>query len=159
MNKKEKLLEEIKEMEKKLNNMKEELNKPDEIVKFPQKGDVYYYYIPKGCIYDDIYDGGCIPNAYKTRKEAEQSYAKACYISRINATIDELNGDWKADFDNYIQLKYFICLDTHKDILVAANCNCWVTAGYSLKHIKSSEIAEKIISMYAYELRYIATQP
>lgn len=100
MDKKEKLLEEIKGMEQRLNNMKEELNKPDEVVKFPKKGDIYYYYIPKGLIYDDIYDGGYVPNAYKTRKEAEQAYAKAHHISRINATIDELNGDWKPDFDN-----------------------------------------------------------
>lgn len=159
MNKKEKLLEEIKEMEQRLNNMKEELNKPDEVVKFPQKGDIYYFYVPKGRIYDGIYDGGYIPNAYRTREEAEQAYAKAYHINRINATIDELNGDWKANFDNYTQKKYFICLDTHKDILTVANCNCWITAGYSLKHIKSREIADKIISMYANELRYIATQP
>lgn len=159
MNKKEKLLEEIKEMEQRLNNMKEELNKPDEVVKFPQKGDVYYYYIPKGCIYDDIYNGGYIPNAYRTSKEAEQAYAKAHHISRINATIDELNGNWKVDFDSTSQIKYFICLDKLKDNLTIGNCNNWITIGYSLKHIKSREIADKIISMYANELRYIATQP
>lgn len=159
MSKKEKLLEEIKEMEKKLNNMKEELNKPDEVVKFPQKGDVYYYYTPKGHIFTEIYEGGYIPNTYITRKEAEQAYAKASYISRINATIDELNGTWKADFDSPLQIKYFICLDKLKDILTTGTCNNWITIGYSLKHIKSREIADKIISMYANELRYIATQP
>ena len=106
MNKKEKLLEEIKEMEQRLNNMKEELNKPDEVVKFPKKGDVYYYYTPKGFIYTEIYDGGYIPINYRTRKEAEQAYAKAVYINRINTTIDELNGDWKPNFDNNSQRKY-----------------------------------------------------
>jgi len=49
-------------------------------------------------------------NAFKTKEEAEKEreYRQAKF--RLNAKMRELEGDWKADWDNYSQNKYcFYC--------------------------------------------------
>jgi hypothetical protein len=93
-------------------------------------------------------------NYYQTREEAEKARERQIAIGFLTRKINELNGDWEADWGDSKQKKYsiyydytdkrftWLCHTTTKDILI-------------LPHLASSEIKDKILSENEKELSII----
>lgn len=110
-----KLLQDIEAMKEKLALMEEELNRPEVFKHFPSEGDKYYYYVTTGiiCINNSSSDDLKV-NAYKTWEEAKKAYNKAVAVEKVKRKLLELQGDWKPDWTNEKEEKYFIQYDHYK---------------------------------------------
>ena len=150
-----KLLQDIEAMKEKLASMEEELNKPEVFKHFPSKGDNYFHYYPCGLInacyaYDDMIR----PYTYKTREEAQKAYNKAIAIEKIKRRILELQGDWKPDWTNAMQKKYYIQYDHYNRQFTPIN---WFSMQQdtAIPYTKSKGIALTIIKEMENELKLI----
>lgn len=84
-------------------------------------------------------------NYYNTLEEAQFALNRQIAITEINDRIDELNEGWVPDWNTSQQWKYFICCeDNLLSATVLHSCNPQVMLNY----MKTSEIAEKIISEF-----------
>jgi len=80
-----------------------------------KEGEEYFCIDDNGDIYDDNdfnnkednfrYNTG---NYFQTEKEAEQYRDRLLATTKVNDRIDELNEDWKPDWNTYEQCKYLI---------------------------------------------------
>ena len=150
-----KLLQDIEAMKEKLASMEEELNKPEVFKHFPSKGDEYYSYYPKGDIaIFTSFNGSIATNAYKTREEAQKAYNKAVALEKVNRRIIELQGDWKPDWKDENEKKYYIFYEHENRNFRPVY---WVITQYniSIYCMKDLKIAETIIDEMEDELKLI----
>ena len=152
---KNKLLKDIEEMKEKLAVMEEQLNKPDEYRHFPGKGDEYYYYTSIGTLCSNTAaDNELRLNAYKTLEEANKAYKKAVALEKVKRRIVGLQGDWKPDWKDENEKKYYIFYEHENRNFKPVY---WVITQYntSIHCMKDLKIAETIIEEMEDELKLI----
>lgn len=151
-----KLLQDIEAMKEKLASMEEELNKPEVFKHFPSKGEVYYFYTSsKGAICSNTAsDDNLKVNAYRTEKEAEKAYNKAVAVEKIKRRILELQGNWKPDWSEDNEKKYYIHYDHYERKFIHSH---WFKGQQytPIPYMKHKDIAELIISELEDELKLI----
>ena len=152
---KNKLLQDIEAMKAKLAQMEEELNKPEVFKHFPSKGDIYYFHTSIGILGNTIAtDDNLKINTYKTREEAVKAYNKAVALEKIKRRLLELQGDWKPDWTDDDERKFYILYHhTNKSF----RSMDWTISQYNtlIPYIKSEKIAGLIIYEMKDELKLI----
>ena len=150
-----KLLQDIEAMKEKLASMEEELNKLELFKHFPSKGDNYFHYYPCGMI-NACYaqDDKIRPYTYRTREEAQEAYNKAVALEKIKRRLLELQGDWKPDWTDKDEEKFYIQYGHNGRSFISI---CWYTTQHaaSIPYIKSEEVINTIINEMEDELKLI----
>ena len=150
-----KLLQDIEAMKEKLASMEKELNKPEVFKHFPSKGDKYYFYTFVGSICSNIAsDNNLKVNTYKTREEAQKAYNKAVALEKIKRRIIELQDDWKPDWTNENEEKYYIQYSYTARSFISI---CWYVTQHaaSIPYMKSKEVINTIMNEMEDELKLI----
>lgn len=159
----EELENEIKELENRITDLQNELEfeKQNEEFVYSFKNDEKYFVIfENGYIvnthwnYDDMdvkrYEQG---NIFRTEKEAEKEYKKRILLTRFRQFRDKCNGDWKPDFDNFGEGKYYI-LFTHRKEFHAEWTGCsnhFSQFGY----FKNEKDCERAIELFGDEIKQL----
>lgn len=127
-------------------------------MKCPYKvGDEYYYVYGDGCVRIESWENLSMEisrwhsgNIFPTKKAAELEAKRRNLLTRFRAFRDECNGDWKADFENPTEEKFFICF-YYKEfrILTAYNANDFATLGY----FKNKKDCERAIELFGDEIK------
>ena len=149
------LIQAIEAIKKKIASIEEELNKPDEFKHFPSNGDEYFFYTTVGDIRSLCSgDNKVRPNVYKTKQEAQNAYNKAVALEKVNRRIIELQGDWKPDWKDENEKKYYIFYEHENRNFRPVY---WVITQYniSIYCMKDLKIAETIIDEMEDELKLI----
>lgn len=129
-------------------------------MKFPYKdGDEYYFVSANGLAKYDSWDNYDFEkrafaqgNIFKTQQEAELESKRRNLLTRFRAFRDECNGDWKADWENVYENKYFICKDDSKLGDYASSFeNSFAMFGY----FKNSEDCERAIELFGDEIKVL----
>lgn len=96
------------------------------------------------------YDQGHI---FKTKQEAERERDKRALLTRFRQFRDKCNGDWKPDFDNFGEGKYYI-LFTHRKEFHAEWTGCsnhFSQFGY----FKNEKDCERAIELFGDEIKQL----
>lgn len=118
----------ITELEKRITELDErkvalqkelELEKQKTEIEYSFKnGEKYFVLCQNGLISDYLWDGSNFDktrysqgNMFKTEEEAAKERDKRDLLMRFNQFRDKCNGDWKPEFDNFLQDKYTIRCD------------------------------------------------
>lgn len=150
-----KLLQDIEAMKEKLASMEEELNKPDEFKHFPSNGDTYYYYTPMGTVCRMVASNDKLRfDVFKTEKEAQNAYNKAIALEKIKRRIIELQGDWKPNWKDFSESKYFIILDNEYNLFIYIDVQ-FSNHPILMPYIKTQNIVQTIINEMEDELKLI----
>lgn len=116
----------IQELEQSISSIKEELSKLEEKLRtlksgvgrqIPKSGDTYYfinYKIYKDRWANDSFDQQRFNsyNCFKTEEEAQREIDRRLIKAKLNEIANRLNGGQVIDWDNTIQRKYYLNLDT-----------------------------------------------
>lgn len=80
-----------------------------------EDGDEYYYIQSNGDIFPDVWYGTEADdryfsqgNIFPTKEAAKLEAKRRNLLARFRAFRDECNGDWKPDWDNHLENKYYI---------------------------------------------------
>lgn len=108
----EKVKELMKEIEKLKRKEEFELEYPFEI------GKECWFISSSGSLFRDSWDTALIScdrysqgNVFKTKEEAERERDKRALLTRFRQFRDKCNGEWKPEFDDFLQDKYTIRCD------------------------------------------------
>lgn len=111
----------VEELEKQIQDLQKELElkKQKESFKFPVGyHDTYYFLTAFGEIKEDFWIGSIRDenksyqgNVFKTKQEAERERDKRALLTRFRQFRDKCNGEWKPEFDDFLQDKYTIRCD------------------------------------------------
>lgn len=118
----------ITELEKRITELDErkvalqkelELEKQKTEIEYSFKnGEKYFVLCQNGLISDYLWDGSNFDktrysqgNMFKTEEEAAKERDKRDLLMRFNQFRDKCNGDWKPEFDDFLQDKYTIRCD------------------------------------------------
>ena len=89
-------------------------------------------------------------NVFPTKEAALLEAERRNLLTRFRAFRDECNGNWKADWKNAYENKYFICkVDSKLEVYVSSIGNSFATFGY----FKNSEDAERAIELFGDEIK------
>lgn len=148
------------DLEAKLKGMKAEIDRLENgwEMKCPYKyGDEYYYLSSNGKIYDDGWDNLSDDvarlengNIFPTEKAAELELKRRNLLTRFNAFRDECNGDWKFNWYDTLDNKYFLKIrngDFSIDYYVETNM--FHTFGY----FKNAQDAQRAIDLFGDEIK------
>ena len=145
------LLDEIETLKRK---KKFELEYPFEI------GKECWFISSAGSLFRDSWDTALIScdrysqgNVFKTRKEAERERDRRALLTRFRQFRDKCNGDWKPDFDNFGEGKYYI-LFTHRKEFHAEWTGCsnhFSQFGY----FKNEKDCERAIELFGDEIKQL----
>lgn len=118
----------IQEVEQNISSIKEELNKLEEKLKtlksrvgrqIPEKGDVYYFILASGTIYENKWaNDSCdqrrfsVHNCFKTKEEAQKEIDRRLTKAKLNEIANRLNDGQVIDWDSAIQRKYYLNSDS-----------------------------------------------
>lgn len=97
-----------------------------------------------------IYDQG---NIFNTKQEAERERDRRALLTRFRQFRDKCNGDWKPDFDNFGEGKYYI-LFTHRKEFHAEWTGCsnhFSQFGY----FKNEKDCERAIELFGDEIKQL----
>ena len=150
-----KLLQDIEAMKEKLASMEEELNKLEVYKHFPSEGDVYYFYNFVGTVCRNIATSDDLRvNMFKSKEEADNAYNKAVAVEKVKRRIIELQGDWKPDWTDNDERKFYILYHHTNKSFRSVD---WVTTQYntSIHYMKDLKIAKTIIEEMEDELKLI----
>lgn len=105
-----KLMEEIETLKQK--EKVKELEYPFEI------GEKCWFINSSGSLFQDTWDTAQISfdrysqgNIFKTKEDAEREHDKRALLTRFRQFRDKCNGEWKPEFDDFLQDKYTIRCD------------------------------------------------
>lgn len=114
----------VKELEEKVNELlkKIETLKQKEKVKeleYPfEIGEKCWFINSSGSLFQDTWDTALISfdrysqgNIFKTKEDAEREHDKRALLTRFRQFRDKCNGEWKPEFDDFLQDKYTIRCD------------------------------------------------
>ena len=127
-------------------------------MKCPYKhGDKYYYIQSSGDVFLGYYDGIEADNRYfsqgstfPTKQAALLEAKRRNLLTRFKSFRDECNGDWKPDWKNAYENKYFICeVVSGLEVYVSSIGNSFVTFGY----FKNNEDCERAIELFGDEIK------
>ena len=113
------------------------------------------FHYPSGHIYSCYaQDNRVRPYTYKTVEEAVKAYDKAVAVEKIKRRIIELQGDWKPNWEDFNESKYFIILDNEYNqfIYIYAQVSSYPIL---MPYIKTQDIAQTIINEMEKELKVI----
>lgn len=89
-------------------------------------------------------------NTFKTKEAAELEAKRRNLLTRFRSFRDERNGDWKPDWTNGFEDKYFICeVVSGLKVYVSSIGNSFVTFGY----FKNNEDCERAIEIFGDEIK------
>ena len=89
-------------------------------------------------------------NAFLTKEAAELEAKRRNLLTRFKSFRDECNGDWKPDWKNAYENKYFICeVVSGLEVYVSSIGNSFVTFGY----FKNNEDCERAIELFGDEIK------
>ncbi len=99
-----------------------------------------YFISPDGDIYNwmggfDIYD----PNNAISEKQLEKLLA----INKLMNVAKYLNNDWKPDWSNEREIKYFIFINSHNALLIDDNISC----NRGIVYFRKRELAQQAINI------------
>ena len=113
----------IAELEEKVKKLMKEIEtlkrNETEIFEYPfEKDEPYWAVLENGKIKDAYWDTGCYDqpryeqgHIFKTEQEAKRERDKRALLTRFNQFRDKCNGDWKPEFEDFLQYKYTIRCD------------------------------------------------
>ena len=167
-NESEKLMEEMKRIGEGFNKFIESIGKalnelfyPKEDewkMKIPYKdGDEYWFIYSSGGVDSSFWVGRWeddsrlkLGNAFPTEEAAELEAKRRYLLTRFKSFRDECNGDWKPDWKNAYENKYFICeVVSGLEVYVSSIGNSFVTFGY----FKNNEDCERAIELFGDEIK------
>ena len=147
------------DMEAKIKEMKAEIERMENgwEMKCPyREGDRFYLVNPRGSVKFVFWDN-CVSNKksfnqgniFPTRKAAELESKRRNLLTRFKAFRNECNGDWKPDWKNVYENKYFICkVDSKLGAYASSIGNSFAMFGY----FKNSEDCERAIKLFGDEI-------
>ena len=151
---KKQLMQAIEALKEKLASMEEELNKAEEFIHFPGKGDEYYFYTATGVICSNTTTNDNLKiNVFKSEKEAKEAYNKAVAIEKIKRRLQELQGNWKPDF-NSDSSKHLIFYN-YNNTRFEGTTHSKVKFTFLIPYMENKEIALTIINEFHEELKLI----
>lgn len=167
-NESEKLMEEMKRIGEGFNKFIESIGEALNELFYPKEddwemkcpyedGDEYYLLDDSGSDYKFEWDGRSVDkkrfsqgNAFQTKEAAELESKRRNLLTRFKAFRDECNGDWKPDWKNAYENKYFICeVVSGLEVYVSSIGNSFVTFGY----FKNNEDCERAIELFGNEIK------
>lgn len=167
-NESEKIMEEMKRIGEGFNKLIESIGealnklfypKEDEWeMKIPYKyGDDYWVILDNGDIESECWDEYetdgkrfSVGNVFPTLEAADLENERRKLLTRFRAFRDESNGDWKPDWKNAYENKFFICkVDSKLEVYVSSIGNSFTMFGY----FKNSEDAERAIELFGDEIK------
>ena len=121
------------------------------------KDDEYWFIYSYGDIdsaiwFDSLEDNRRLKlgNAFPTEEAAELEAKRRYLLTRFKSFRDECNGDWKPDWKNAYENKYFICeVVSGLEVYVSSIGNSFVTFGY----FKNNEDCERAIELFGDEIK------
>lgn len=167
-NESEKLMEEMKQIGEGFNKLIESIGEALNELFYPKEdgwemkipfedGDEYWILHFDGTRAQEVWDSHKLDksavlqnNAFKTQEAAILEADRRCLLSRFKAFRDECNGDWKPDWKNAYENKYFICeVVSGLEVYVSSIGNSFVTFGY----FKNNEDCERAIELFGDEIK------
>lgn len=149
---KQKLQQQIADLEAKLAELKAEVNKPAPIINYwkPAEGDNFFYVDAWGSTRQGFANDDYTPRyrIFKTQEEAQAylEYVKA--EEALKAEIARLNEGWWPDWNNNNQIKCFIYLGNHLDW-----SSCFTNKRQpNFTYLKSRTLANQLIQTHSKEL-------
>ena len=155
-----KLKQQVEETTAKLEEMKAEIERLENgwEMKCPYKhGDKYYYIQSSGDVFLGCYDGIEADNRFfsqgsifPTKQAAELEVKRRNLLTRFRAFRNECNGDWKFNWDDTLDNKYFLKIrngDFSIDYYVETNM--FHTFGY----FKNAQDAQRAIDLFGDEIK------
>jgi len=127
-------------------------------MKCPYKyGDNHYCVQSSGDVFRDCWENIEADNKYfsqgntfPTEEAAELEAKRRNLLTRFKAFRDECNGDWKPDWKNVYENKYFICkVDSKLGDYASSFENSFAMFGY----FKNSEDCERAIKLFGDEIK------
>ena len=120
-------------------------------------GDTHYCIQPNGAVFADCWEGIESDNRYfsqcntfSTVQAALLEVKRRNLLARFRAFRDECNGDWKPDWKNVYENKYFICkVDSKLGAYASSIGNSFAMFGY----FKNSEDCERAIELFGNEIK------
>lgn len=89
-------------------------------------------------------------NIFTTEEAVNLEVKRRKLLTRFRAFRDECNGDWKPDWKNAYENKYFICeVVSGLEVYVSSIGNSFVTFGY----FKNNEDCERAIELFGDEIK------
>lgn len=145
--------------EEQINQIKKEVN-PNKRWRAKDLG--LYYYVTSGGqtsesreLYMEVDDFHYNQrNYFKTQQEAQQHLDKLNLIAKIRNRIEELNGNWKPDWEDIDQNKYYIFYDVVCEFFEFSSINSYRNLEY-WKYIKSKEAAQHLINEFGDKLKVL----
>lgn len=120
-------------------------------------GDKHYCLQPSGDVFQDCWENIEADNKYfnqgnifRTEQEASLEAKRRNLLTRFRAFKDECNEEWKPDWENTYENKYFICeVVSELEVYVSSIGKSFVTFGY----FKNKEDAERAIDLFGDEIK------
>jgi len=168
-NESEKLMEEMKRIgegfNKFIESIGEALNKlfypkeDDWKMKIPfEDGDEYFALNHRGSIIETTWNNHCVDeerfelgNVFLTREAAELESKRRNLLTRFRSFRDECNGDWKSDYKDVTQKKYYVSYSEIKNSLYVS----YIVLGnhlHTFGYFKNEEDAERAIELFGDEI-------
>ena len=91
-------------------------------------------------------------NVFKTRKEAERDRYKRELLMRFNQFCDKCNGDWKPDWEDKSEDKFFILFNHESSELISNWCS-YSQPFSSFGFFKNIEDANRAIELFGDEIK------
>lgn len=89
-------------------------------------------------------------NTFPTKEAAELETKRRKLLTRFRSFRDKCNGDWKPDWKNVYENKYFICkVDSKLEVYVSSIGNSFAMFGF----FKNSEDCERAIELFGDEIK------
>lgn len=122
-----------------------------------ENGDTHYCLQPNGHVFADCWEGIESDNRYfsqgnifPTEQAAELESKRRNLLTRFRAFKNECNGDWKPNWKNSYENKYFICeIDSNLEVYVSSIGNSFAMFGY----FKNSEDGKRAIELFGDEIK------
>lgn len=153
----------IEELQKQIKELNEKLEAEIENSKYVEcpfeEGDSYFVLCNDGSFMNDCWeDYECERdiwlqgNIFKTEREAKLESDRRALLAKFKRFRDKCNGDWKPDWDNSIQDKYFVSYSDRLqefDCFISGSTMIFVLFGY----FKNKEDAERAIELFGDEIK------
>ena len=159
----------IEELEKQITELDErkvalqqelELEKQKPEIEYSFKnGEKYFVLGQDGLIGDYLWDGSNFDkiryaqgNVFKTKEEAECERDRRALLTRFRQFRDKCNGDWKPDWEDKSEDKFFI-LFNHESSELKSNWCSYSQPFSSFGCFKNSEDAKRAIELFGDEIK------
>lgn len=150
----------LKETTEKLKEMKAEIERLENGWKMKRpykKGDEYWFMYSYGDIdcsiwFDTLEDDGRLKlgNAFPTEEAAELEGKRRNLLTRFRAFRDECNGDWKPDWENECERKYYLMLQKGEFLTFCY----WIENKFNqFGYFKNEEDAKRAIELFGDEIK------